>query len=150
MKKTITISVALLLISVMSFAQSANTGNDHDYSFVNNSNRQAVSALDRLKMTDSENSITYSSGVKAEKVTDSNNEVVVFPDLAHTNQKVTIANLTEPSNIRVCDYTGRLIQQVSSTGNSIQINNLKKGNYFVKIIGIQTGSSFVKKLFVIN
>ena len=101
-------------------------------------------------MTDSENSITYSSPVKEEKVSASKNEVVVFPDLAHANQNVTISNLSEPSNIKVCDYTGRTIQKVSSTGNSIQINNLQKGIYFVKIIGMQRGSSSVKKLSIIN
>ncbi len=73
MKKTITISVALLLISVMSFAQSANTDIDQNYTFADNSNGQAVSGLDRLKMADSQNSITYSSPVKEEKVSSSKN-----------------------------------------------------------------------------
>ncbi|HSN08911.1 MAG TPA: T9SS type A sorting domain-containing protein [Hanamia sp.] len=150
MKKTITISVALLLISFMSFAQSANTGIDRDYTFANNSDRQSVSGLERLKMTVPENSFTYSSPVKEEKVTASKNEVVVISDLAHANHKVTITDLSEPSNIRICNYTGRLIQQVFSTGNSIQINNLQKGIYFVQIIGMKSGSSSVKKFSIIN
>jgi len=50
----------------------------------------------------------------------------------------------------VFDNTGRLIQQTSTTSNSVEINNLQKGSYFVKILGQQTGSSTVKKLSVIN
>ncbi len=150
MKKKFTISVALLFITAMTFAQSVNTAIDQNYTFENNSNKQAVSGLDRLKMTEFENLTTHSFPVKEEKVIASKNEVVVFPDLVRVNEKVTISNLSEPSNIRVCDYTGRLIQQISSTGNSIQINNLQKGIYFVQIIGLQSGSSLIKKFSIIN
>jgi hypothetical protein len=149
MKKKFTISVALLFITAMSFAQSVSTRIARDYSYTDNSTKNNETGLDRLKMTEPGNSVTYSTPVKAEKVSTSKTEIVIFPDMAHWNQKITISNLTEPSDIRIFDYAGRVIKKLSSTGNSVEIDKLQKGNYFVKIIGMQTGSSSVKKLSVI-
>ncbi len=150
MKKKITISAALLFVTIISFAQSATLSVAQDYSYADNSAPRNTSVLNRLKMSDADNSVSYSAAVKAEKVNTSKSEIVIFPDLAQQNQKITISNLAEPSNISICDYTGRLIQKLSSTGNSVQINNLQQGTYFVNIIGLKTGTSSVKKLSVIK
>lgn len=149
MKKKITISAAFLFITVISFAQSATVSIAQDYSYVDNSASQNTLVLNKVKMSDAGNSGFYSSA-KAEKVSTLKNEIVIFPELAHQSQNIVISNLTEPSNIRVCDYTGRLIQKLSSTGNSVKINNFQKGIYFVNIIGLKTGTSSVKKFSVIN
>lgn len=145
MKKKFTISVAMLFIAVMSFAQSSDNGFASNYALAPQPGNQ--SGLDRLKTIDPQNPVIYSS---SEEIKSNSNEAEVFPGLAHFNEKIIIKNLAEPSSIRIFDYAGRLIQKLSSAGNSVQINNLKMGNYFVNITGMQSGYSSVKKLSVIN
>jgi hypothetical protein len=125
----------------------SNTSIAQYYSFTDNSNTANESSYYRLKMIDLDNSFEFSP-VKAVKGSGFQAEVSIFPNPGYANQTITINNITEPSSISIFDYSGRLIQQVSSTGNSIQINNLQKGNYFVNITGKQTGTSSVKKLSV--
>ena len=146
MKKKFTTSVVLLFVTAMTFAQSTTAS----VAYADNSAKHNQTGLDRLKMTEANNSVTYSSSGSTEKVSSSSTEIVVYPNMAHWNEKITISNLAEPSDISVFDYTGRLIQKLSSTRDSVQIDKLEKGNYFVKIIGMETGSSSVKKLSVIN
>jgi hypothetical protein len=146
MKKKFTISVALLFIASMSFAQSNSNSVSNDYAYASNSQFARPANL-------------FSNNIY-EKVSDNNslnveakvnkNDIQVSPGLAHSQDKILIKNLAEPCNIQIRDYAGRLIQQLSSTGDSVQILNLKNGNYFVSITGAHSGNSLVKKLSVIN
>lgn len=145
MKKKFTISMAMLFIAVISFAQSSDNGFASNYALAPQTANH--SGLDRLKNIDPQNPVIFSS---SEEIKSNSNEAKMFPGLAHFNEKIIIKNLAEPSSIRIFDYTGRLIQKLSSAGNSVQINNLKMGNYFVNITGMQSGYSSVKKLSVIN
>lgn len=129
--------------------KNSNTSIAQYYSFTDNSNNLNQSSFYRLKMIDLDNSFTYSS-VKVVKGSGFQAEISLFPNPAYGNQTITINNISEPSSIRIFDYAGRLIQKMSSTGNSVQIKKLQKGNYFVNITGMQTGTSSVKKLFVMN
>jgi len=128
--------------------KNSNTSIAQYYSFTDYSNTFSESSYYRLKMIDLDNSFEYSP-VKAVKGSGFKSEISVFPIPAHSNQTITISNLNEPSNIRIFDYSGRLIQQLSSTDNSVQIHDLQKGNYFVNVTGKQSGTSSVKKLSVI-
>jgi len=128
--------------------KNSNTSIAQYYSFTDYSNTFSESSYYRLKMIDLDNSFEYSP-VKAVKGTGFKSEISVFPIPAHSNQTITISNLNEPSDIRIFDYSGRLIQQLSSTDNSVQIHDLQKGNYFVNVTGKQSGTSSVKKLSVI-
>ncbi len=129
-------------------SKNSNTSIAQYYSFTDNSNNANQTSFYRLKMIDLDNSFEYSP-VKAVKGSGFQAEVSIFPNPASANQSITINNIGEPSNIRIFDYSGRLIQQTSSTGNSVQINNLQKGNYFINVTGKQTGTSSVKKLSVV-
>ena len=128
-------------------SHNSNTSIAQYYSFTDNSNTSNESSYYRLKMIDLDNSFEYSP-VKAVKGSGFQAEVSMFPNPAYSNQMITISNIAEPSTIRIFDYSGRLIQNVSSTGNSVQVNNLQKGNYFINVTGKQTGASSVKKLSV--
>jgi len=130
-------------------SKSANSSIAQYYSFTDNSNTLGENTYYRLKMVDLDHSFTYSY-VKIVKGNGFKSDIVLFPNPASSNEKITIGNISEPSKIMVFDNTGRLIQQTSTTSNSVEINNLQKGSYFVKILGQQTGSSTVKKLSVIN
>lgn len=129
--------------------QSSNSSVARYYSFTDNSDAANGASYYRLKMVDIDNSLTY-SGVKVVKASGFQAEISIFPNPAQGNQPITIINMSEPATIRIFDYTGRLVQQVSSNGNSANINNLQKGSYIVNITGKQTGATSVKKLSVVN
>jgi hypothetical protein len=130
-------------------SQNSNSSVAQYYSFTDNSNISGANSYYRIKMIDLDNTFSF-TGIKTVKGSGFQAEVKVFPNPAHANSKVTIGNLSEPSAIRVFDNTGRLVQQTTSTGTSVDLTHLQKGNYFIKITGQQTGSSTVKKLTVIN
>lgn len=128
-------------------SKNSNTSIAQYYSFTDHSNTVNETSYYRLKMIDLDNSFQYSA-VKAVKGSGFQTEVSIFPNPGYANQTITIKNITEPSNIRIFDYSGRLIQSISSTDNSAQIYNLQKGNYFINVTGKETGTSSVKKLSV--
>lgn len=131
-------------------SKSANSSLAQYYSFTDNSNNLKGTSFYRIKMVDLDNTFAFSS-IKTVKGSGLQTEVNVFPNPASSNSKITIGNLTESTSVRVFDNTGRLVQQISSTNsNSIELNHLQKGSYFIKITGLETGSSSVKKLSIIN
>lgn len=130
-------------------SRTANSSLAQTYSFTDNSNMYTGTSFYRLKMVDLDNTFAFSS-IKTIKGSGLEVEVNVFPNPASSNSKITIGNLTETSSIRVFDNTGRLVQQIlSTTSNSAELNHLQKGSYFIKVTGLQSGSSTVKKLSVI-
>ncbi len=128
-------------------SHNSNTSIAQYYSFTDQSNNIDQTSFYRLKMIDLDNSFAYSD-VKTVKGSGFKSEISMFPNPASGNQTITISNLSEPSSIRIFDYSGRLIQQLSATNNSVQINSLQKGNYFINVTGKETGTSSVKKLSV--
>ncbi|MDE3182644.1 MAG: T9SS type A sorting domain-containing protein [Bacteroidota bacterium] len=131
------------------YSKNSNTSIAQYYSFTDNSNNLNSTSFYRLKMIDLDNSFTYSY-VKAVTGSSLENEIIVSPNPAQSGQMIMLRNLSEPSSIRIFDYSGKLIQSISSTGNSVQINNLQNGFYYVNITGKQTGVSSVKKLTVLK
>jgi hypothetical protein len=131
-------------------SKTANSSIAQYYSFTDNSNSAKGTSFYRIKMVDLDNTFAFSS-IKTVKGSGFQAEVNVFPNPASSNSKITIGNLSEPTSVRVFDNTGRLVQQISSTNsNSLELNHLQKGSYFIKIIGLETGASTVKKLSIIN
>jgi len=131
-------------------SKTANSSLAQYYSFTDNSNNVKGTSFYRLKMVDLDNTFAFSS-IKTVKGSGLQAEVNVFPNPASSNSKITVGNLSESTNVRVFDNTGRLIQQITSTNsNSVDLNHLQKGSYFIKITGLETGTSTVKKLSIIN
>lgn len=131
-------------------SKTANSSLAQFYSFIDNSNNVKGTSFYRLKMIDLDNTFAFSS-IRTVKGSGLQAEVNVFPNPASSNSKVTIGNLSESTNIGVFDNTGRLVQQISSTNSSsVDLNHLQKGSYYIKITGLETGSSTVKKLSIIN
>lgn len=131
-------------------SKNANSSLAQYYSFTDNSNNIKGTSFYRIKMVDLNNTFDLSS-IKTVKGSGLQAEVNVFPNPASSNSKITIGNLSESTSVQVFDNTGRLVQQISSTNsNSIELNHLQKGSYFIKITGLKTGSSSVKKLSIIN
>jgi hypothetical protein len=120
------------------------------YSFTDNSNSSKEVSFYRIKMIDKDNSFSLSS-TKTVKGSIAKSDFTVFPNPSAGNAKITITDLSEPTNVMVVDNAGRVIKQaVLTTSNSVEISNLQKGGYFIKIIGKESGATTVKKLSVIN
>ena len=120
------------------------------YSFTDNTNNSKEVSFYRIKMIDKDNSFSLSS-TKSVKGSLGKFDFTVFPNPSAGSAKVTITDLNEPTNVMILDNAGRLIQQTDlTTSNSVQISNLQKGGYFIKITGKESGVTTVKKLSVIN
>jgi hypothetical protein len=120
------------------------------YSFEDNSNTAKGVSFYRIKMIDKDGGFSYSS-IKSIKGLEGKSEFVVFPNPSNGSAKITITDLNEPTVLEVVDNSGRLVKTVTLiNSNSVQINDLKKGGYFIKITGKESGATSAKKLSVIN
>ena len=133
------------------FSKNSNSSVAQSYSFTDRSNNSIEVSLYRIKMIDKDNSFSYSAIETVKGTIGKITDFTVYPNPSVGNAKITISDLCEPTSILVYDNSGRLIKHTTLTNsNSFDLNNLQKGGYFIKITGEKTGSSFVKKLAVIN
>lgn len=140
MKKNFTLSLVLICMAATGFAQSA----DNQYPLAYSAPSARLRTVYNLA---ADNRGDQSSQQDLEA---NNNDIAVWPQIASIDQKVVIKNLAEPCSITIVDYTGRVIQKMSSNGNYAQVNHLLAGNYFVNITGMHSGNYAVRKLFVVN
>ena len=120
------------------------------YSFEDNSNTAKGVSFYRIKMIDKDGKFSFSA-IKTIKGIEGKSDFVVFPNPSNGNTKITITDLSEPTIMQVIDNSGRLVKSVTLTNsNSVEISDLQKGGYFIKITGKESGATSVKKLSVIN
>jgi hypothetical protein len=130
-------------------SKNSNSNTAQFYTFTDPNSLAGVS-LYRIKMIDKDNSFSFSN-VQLVKGTGSTSDFTVFPNPSNGNAKITIADLNESKKVMVFDYLGRVVRQTSfANGNSVDITNLQKGGYIIKVIGEKTGVSSVQKITVIN
>jgi hypothetical protein len=130
-------------------SKNSNSSSMQYYSF-NDPNTLAEVSLYRIKMIDKDNSFSFST-VKSVKGISEGLNFVVFPNPSTGNAKVSITNVSEPTKIMIFDNSGRVIKETGFIySNSVDINNIPKGSYIIKVIGERTGASSVKKFTVIN
>jgi hypothetical protein len=133
------------------FSKTSNSSVAQSYSFTDRTNNSTEVSLYRIKMIDKDNTFSYSPVETVKGLAGKKSDFTVYPNPSVGNAKVTISDLSEPTNIMVYDNSGRLIKHTTLTNsNSFDLNNLQKGGYFIKVTGEKTGSSSVKKLAVIN
>lgn len=120
------------------------------YSFSDETNNLNQSSLYRIKMIDIDNTFSFSP-VKSVGGNFSKTDFTMFPNPGNGGTKVTVTNVSEPLNIMVFDNTGRMVRkELLTNSNSIEINKLPAGTYFVKVAGQGAASGSVKKLFIVN
>jgi len=131
--------------------EAAGTSNSlKTYTFSDNSNMSKGASFYRIKMIDKDGTFTYTE-TKSVKGSGANFDFAIFPNPAIGNTNVTINGLNEQTEVQLLDVSGRLVKSVTlNNTNTTQLNNLEKGSYFVRITGKVTGTTSVKKLFVIN
>ena len=129
--------------------QNLNSSIAQFYSFTDQNNLEGVS-LYRLKMIDKDIFFRFSS-IKSVKGTSGTSDFIIYPNPSTGNAKISISDMSEPTKVMIFDNSGRLIKQTGFTNsNSVDINNLQKGGYIIKVTGEKTGASSVKKFTVIN
>ncbi|MGN6533620.1 MAG: T9SS type A sorting domain-containing protein [Ginsengibacter sp.] len=130
-------------------SKNSNSNTAQFYTFTDPNSLAGVS-LYRIKMIDKDNSFSFST-VKLVKGTGGTSDFTVFPNPSNGSAKITIADLNESKKVMIFDYLGRVVRQTSfANGNSVDITNLQKGGYIIKVIGEKTGVSSVQKITVIN
>lgn len=102
----------------------------------------------RLKQIDINGRSFYSAPRRINMLEDRN--VVLYPNPSIDGRvTVSLGKLNSLRDIQVVDINGQLVQQWLSVNNSTQqINDLKRGNYIVRVIDHQTGIVSSEKLIV--
>jgi len=125
------------------FAKIDGAGNSNNiiyYQSIDNTPLTGISYY-RLKQVDFDGQLSYS---KIEVVELINNEVTIYPN--PTNGLLTIDNLNG-EEITIINIAGKHLKTISPTTNTINVSELPRGIYFIKLIGTKT--TIIKK-FVKN
>ena len=130
-------------------ASHGNSNVINNYSYITNTDTRNTSFF-RIKMIDKDGSISFTP-IKSVKGNNGKADFTIFPNPSFGNAKITITDLSEPTNVQVLDNSGRLIKAISLiNSNTVEIGDLKKGTYIVRIIGRISNETTVKKLTVID
>ncbi len=128
---------------------SANSANGSSYSYVDNNSNKGISQY-RLKMVDFDASFTNSE-IRTVKGNGAVSDFTVFPNPSSGNAKVTVMDISEPTDIQLVDNSGRILKNVSmNNANTVELPNLQKGMYMIRIVNKTTGETLTKKLTVVN
>ncbi len=126
-----------------------NNINGSSYFYTDNNNNKTVSQY-RIKMLDIDGSFK-NSDTRIVKGNADFSDFTVFPNPSNGNTKVSITDISDPTDVQLIDNTGRMLKTVSlNNTNTIEFNNLNNGTYIIRIINKNSGESSTKKLSVIN
>jgi len=126
-----------------------NNANGSAYSYTDNNNSKTVSEY-RIRMVDIDGSFKYSE-IRSVKGSGAVSDFTVFPNPSTGDAKVSVTDVNEATDVQLIDNAGRIVKNISMSGNNaIQLNNLQKGMYMIRIVNKNSGESLTKKLTVIN
>ena len=127
----------------------ANKSTGSSYSYLDNNSSKGVSQY-RLKIVDLDGSFSYSE-MRAVKGTSTVSDFTVFPNPSNGNAKITISDISEPTDVQLVDLSGRVLKNISmNNSNSVELNSLQKGMYMIRIVNKNSGESVTQKLSVVN
>ncbi len=126
-----------------------NITNGSTYSYIDNNNMKTVSEYRLLLHSkDADASFSETRNVKG---TGGSIDFIIFPNPTAGNVKVSITDISEPTDVQVIDNTGRVIKTIMSVKNSsIELDNLQSGVYRISMIIKSTGERTTKTLTVIQ
>ena len=129
-------------------AQNRETGSSYTYTDNNNSSK-TVSQY-RLKMVDKDASYKLSE-IRPVKGTAAVSDFTVFPNPSLGNAKINITDISAATTVEVIDNAGRILKTIELKGNNaVNVDNLQKGIYLIRITNKETGDVLTKKLTVSN
>jgi hypothetical protein len=119
------------------------------YAYTDNNNSKAISQY-RLKMVDQDGAYTYSE-VRVIKGSASTNDFTVFPNPSNGFARVTVSDISESSDVQLVDISGRVLKNIPMNNrNTVDINDIQKGIYMIRVVNKNTGESLTKKISVLN
>lgn len=128
-------------------ARQVTSGASYIYNDQNNS--KAVTQY-RLKLVDLDNSAKISE-IRTVKGNGGVSDFIIYPNPSAGDAKVTITDISEPTEVKLIDNAGRVIKTVNmNNSNTVDFNNLQKGLYMIRITNKTTGESLTKKLSVVR
>lgn len=124
---------------------------EYGSSYTFNDNNLAKSVLQyRLKMVDKDVNFTVSD-IKIVKGLAAVSDFIVYPNPSLGNAKISVSDVTEATTVEVIDNSGRVVKTVEFKGsNFVNIDNLQKGIYLIRVTNKETGDALTKKLTVSN
>ncbi|MBP6430779.1 MAG: T9SS type A sorting domain-containing protein [Ferruginibacter sp.] len=131
------------------FVAATNIASGASYSYQDNNTYKAVSQY-RIKMVDKDNTYKLSE-TRSIKGNTTVNDFTVFPNPSSGSTKISISDLSEPTDVQLIDNSGKIIKTlVMTTTNSIELTNLQKGLYLIRLRNRVTGDIATKKLSVVK
>jgi hypothetical protein len=126
-----------------------NSLNGASYSYTDVNSSKGISQY-RLKLVDKDASFS-NSDIRTVKGTSSVSDFTVYPNPSNGNTKVTVADISEPTDIQLIDNSGRILRNIPmNNSNSVNINDLQSGIYMIRITNRNSGENITKKINVIN
>jgi hypothetical protein len=131
------------------FVTATNIASGSSYSYQDNNTNKNVSQY-RIKMVDKDNTYKVSE-TRNVKGNSSVSDFTVFPNPSTGSTKISISDIADPTDVQIIDNAGKVVKTLlMSNTNSIQIDNLQKGLYLVRLMNRVTGEIATKKLSVIK
>ncbi len=135
---------------VTSTAPEGNSNLTLSYRFNDADNLPSGIVYYRLRQLDYDGRSAYSD-VKAVRNNTREVSVTIYPNPSNGNAKLVVPTEVGNLDISVMDIHGRFISRYSNfTGSRLDINNLKKGVYIVRVLFRETGKQIIQKLIVTN
>jgi hypothetical protein len=132
-------------------SKNSNSNTRQFYSFTDNSNDFKGFSLYRIKMVNKDGTFSFSPVKTVKGNNNVNSGFIVFPNPSTGAANIFIAGVSEPTHVMLLDNSGRLLKQTTLVNaHSLQLTNLQKGGYIIKVTGDKSGASSVQKLTVIN
>lgn len=132
---------------VPSKEKSGNSSSELNYQFVDVNADKEISIY-RVKQIDFGGSGSYSNSRLVKADGQLFKELSVYPNPSKGNLFVTLPNENIAHDLQIVDASGRMIRQLLSVKNNININNLKPGHYLVLAVNKSDNSKTSVKIFV--
>lgn len=127
----------------------SNKATGDSYSFVDNNSLKTTS-LYRLKVIEKDGQYAYSA-IRSVKGLGMTTEFIVFPNPTTGTAKINISDISENIDLQLVDQMGRIVKLIDmSNRNYVEITNLQKGMYVVRLINKSSGETITRKLSVLN
>lgn len=123
-----------------------NNPSGSQYSYTDNINIKDIS-LYRLKLVDMDGRYQYSE-IRSVKGTGTGISFIISPNPTFGKAVVSLSDISGIDELQVLDLSGRLIQKVKVITNKVELTNLPKGTYMIRVADSRTGESQVQKLSV--
>ncbi len=126
----------------------SNKATGDNYGYIDNNNTKTTS-LYRLKVIEMDGNYAYSA-IRSVKGLGVTSDFIVFPNPSTGTAKINITDISENIDLQLIDQMGRVVKMIDmSNRNYVEINNLQKGMYVIRLINKSNGEAITRKLSVV-